>query len=71
MLVAPGGPADKFRLSRSDAAKKKVASVDILDAPPDLSSKWSGERELGSDDPPIGPRRIAIVKITISYGADN
>jgi hypothetical protein len=140
-------PADKFRLSWSDAAKKKVDSVDIfgsnwigpggihvgstiaevekangrpfafsgvgwdyggmvhdwrggalgplkptthggpgnlrhdcrldvvldasLDAPPDTNFKWSGEQELQSDSPAIAPGRIAVVKITISYGEEN
>lgn len=39
-----------------------------LDAPADPSFKWSGERELRSDDPAIAPGKIVVVKIMISYG---
>ncbi len=58
-----GGPGNLRRDCRLDIVLEAA-----LDAPTDADFKWSGEKDLQSDDPAIGPGKISVVKITISYG---
>jgi hypothetical protein len=39
-------------------------------APEDPSFKWSGEKELQSDDPALAAAKIVVVKMMISYGGN-